>query len=265
MKTQIVGLVDLGESLSVNLAYLAKKLNSLQTSFEFDDAGTITSDALGDPEVQGKWYDIPRLFDLVRKLKTSRYDYVVGITDCRITHTGESPPSPDRDYFSLSDFENVAIISVSKSLLKYNSPGKTILQFVGFLLTAEVAIMAARTNLTHYGNIHCVFNECEDRDLLPGCIESGEICMTCVAKIKKANIPDTCLDSIRKILRWCRRNSWPHAFARTIQHPVTVVILGVGIGWFTSIFVGKDSYLLMLAIMLLPICVVLYLAKQSHA
>ncbi len=265
MKTQIVGLVDLGERLPVNLADLAKKLNRLQTSFEFDDAGAITSDALGDPEVEGKWYDIPRLFDLVRKLKTSRYDYVVGITDCRITHTGESPPSPDRDYFSLSDFENVAIISVNKSRLKYNSPGKTVLQFVGFLLTTEVAIMAARTNLTHYGNIHCVFNECEDTDLLPGCIESSEICMSCVAKIKKANIPDAILQSLQKILRWCSRNSWQHAFTRTMQHPITGIAVGVGVGWFTSIFVGKGSYLFMLAIMLLPVCVVLYLSKQSHA
>lgn len=265
MKKHVVGLVDLGERLPLNLVSLAKKLNSLQTSFEFDDAGVITSDALGDPDVEGKWYDIPRLAVLVRRLGTPRYDYVVGFTNCRITHTEELPPSPERDYFSRSDFKKVAIISVSKSLLKHHSAGKTIIQFAGFLLIAEVAIMTAKRNLTHLGNIHCVFNECEDRDLLSGCIESGEICANCVTEIKKANVPDSTLASVRNILRWCSRNSWQHAFTRTMQHPVTGLALGVGIGWFTSLFVRKDYYLLMLGLTLVPICVALYMAKRSHA
>lgn len=265
MKKHSVGLVDLGERLPLSLKALAKKLNSLQASFEFDDAEVITSDALGDPDVEGKWYDIPRLFVLVERLASSRYDYVVGVTNCRITHTEEQPPSPDRDYFSRSDFEKVAIISVNKSLLEYHSAGKTIMQFAGFLLIAEVAIMSAKKNLTHYSNPHCVFNECEDKDMLSDCIESGEICATCVNEIKKANIPDSTLANFRKILRWCRTNSWRLAFARMIQHPVTGLALGVGIGWFTSVFAGKDYFPLMLGLTLLPICVVLYLAKRSHA
>jgi hypothetical protein len=265
MKKHTVGLVDLGERLPLSLKALAKKLNSLQVSFEFDDAGVITSDALGDPDVEGKWYDIPRLFVLVGRLAPSRYDYVVGVTNCRITHLEEQPPSTDLDYFSRSDFKKVAIISVNKSLLKYHSAGKTTVQFAGFLLMAEVAIMSAKKNLTHYGNPHCVFNECEDKELLSDCIESGEICATCVNEIKKANIPDSTLATFRKVMRWCGTNSWRLAFARTIQHPVTGLALGVGIGWFTSVFAGKDYYPLMLGLMSLPICVVLYLAKKSYA
>jgi hypothetical protein len=265
MKKHRVGLIDLGERLPLKVMGLAKKLNSLQRTFEFEQAGVLTSATLGDPEVEAKWYDIPRLFALVRTLATSRYDYVVGITNCRITHTEDQLPSPERDYFSRSDYEKVAIISVSKSLLKYHSAGKSISQFAGFLLISEIAIMAAKKNLTHYGNIHCVFNECEDRELLSGCIESGEICDNCVTEIKKANIPDGTLASVRKILRWCGKNSWRHAFTHAMQHPMTGLALGVGIGWFTSLFVGKHYYLLMLGLTLLPICVAIFLAKRSHA
>lgn len=260
-----VGLIDIGEWLPLNVVNLAKTLNRLQTSYQFDNAGVITSDAIGEPDVEGKWYDIPRLADLAKERRSGNYNFVVGITDCRITHTSEGPPSSDRDYFSRSDFKEVAIISVNKSLLKYNPMGKTIRQFAAFLLIQEVAIMTAKKNLTHYGNVHCAFNECEDRDLLPGCIESGEICASCVAAIKKANIPDSTLTSLQSILEWCSRNSWRHAFGRTIQNPVTTLVLGGGIGWFAALFVGKEHYLIMIAIVLLPIIVTLYLAKNSHA
>ncbi len=265
MTKRAVGLIDMGERLPLNVRNLAKTLNRLQTSYQFNDAGVITSDALGEPDIEGKWYDIPRLAALAKDRASGRFDFLVGITNCRITHTREDPVSSDRDYFSRSDFREVAIMSVNKSLLKYHPTGKSILQVAAFLLISEVAIMTAKTDLNHFDNPYCVFNECEDRNLLADCIESGEICHRCESIMNKANIPNSTIASLRSILEWCSKNSWGHACAKTIQNPATLLIAGTGIGWFTSLFFGKENYLIMIGIIALAIIVTLYLAKTSHA
>lgn len=267
MRRTTVGLVSFGERLPIRAARLASKLNGLQASYQFDDAGIITAAVLGSPDVEGKWYEIQKLQDLVNTRYANRYDLLVGITDCRITETETDEPgkSVERDYFSRSDFNKAAILTVNKSALRYKPPNKSLEQFAAFLIITEVAIMTAKTNLTHFDNNHCIFNECEDRELLSTIIEHGEIGPECLAKIKNANVSDSELRSIRRVLRWCRTNSISNIVAQLLRDPLLTLVAGAGIGWLASIFMSKEQYPTVIGVIALLFIVKLFKFKNPGA
>ena len=275
MKKATVGIVGLGEKLPIDIEKLVALLNRRQKSYEFDFAGVITADVVGDPDIRNNWYDIPRLTKLVTARTAAHYDYVVGVTKTPITHSEDFPsassgdipfPPPKLDYFSRSDYRRVAIITVQKSLLDAHTGGKPLLQVAAFLTVTEVLIMTAKENLTHYGDPDCAFNDCEDRDLLRGCIESGMICSArCMGKLKSANVPDSTIESVKHVLRWCSRPTWGHAVKCTFQNAYVGLAIGTGIGWLSALYIGKDQYMLMIGVTLIPISVVLFLAKKNNA
>lgn len=265
MKKMTVGLIDLGEHLPFQLSKLAKNLNGLQASYDFQEVGKIPSSVLNAQElVRGIWYDIPHLWKLVGDSAPYRCDFVVGVTAGRITHKQEKPRAPDFDYFSRSDFKRVAIVSVNKSLLGYNSPGKTILQFVTYLLIQEVAIMTAKRSLNHFGSEPCLFNDCEDKGMLSTCIENGLICKDCRDNMTEAGIAGSVIASVGSVHAWCGKNSWSQALTTTVRHPAAGIALGTGIGWFMTLFVGRDGYLIVVGITLLPLVMITYISRKTR-
>ncbi len=259
-----VALIDIGEYLPLSLKNFSKELDSMQVSFYFEEAGSITSDVLGNPDVDDDWYDVSTMFNLMKKkISSDDYHFIVGITQSKITDKTELAGKTEKDYFSQSDLQQHSIISVNKQVLKYNSPNKGNNKYVAHLLMNELLRNLAKKSLNHLGQKPCLFNECEDRSILSECIEQSRICHNCLAELKKNNVSDSILKDVSKILAWCRLNSWEFAFKNILQHPFSVLGLGIGLGWFTSVFITKEYYPIILAITILPVFIVFLLSRFS--
>lgn len=121
-KTQ-VGLVDLGERLPIRMRKVERQLNKRLRSFHFQTLSPVTVGKIGQPRIENEWYDVEQLFECVRSHQSfSDVDLLVGITHAKMT---ERPPSqlPDRrDYFSLSDYAKVSVISLNDAVRQHAPP-----------------------------------------------------------------------------------------------------------------------------------------------
>jgi hypothetical protein len=262
MSAYEVGLVDIGEDLPFNVQRLATKLNSLQLAFHFQEAGVITAQVQGDPDIEEEWYDTTRLLELISaKADSNQLDFIIGLTRSKITNKLELSTKPDKDYFSMSDFKKLSVISVNGKVLKYNPKHKSIEAYVAHLIIGELLINLSRENLSHLGEVLCVLNECEDRDTLSDCIKAGRICTACVAKLKEKNVGDSVIASAKKVLSWSTRNTWGYSVKNILLHPVPSLAFGVGLGWFTSEFVPSPFYPVMIIVILVAAISVMLLTR----
>jgi len=264
MKPLTVGLVDFGERLPLSLPTLAKTLNGLQTSYRFDDADVITADVLGAPDIESKWFEIPRLLPLLKNRCRTNNDFFVGVTNCRITHSKELQQFQDSDpeYFSRSDLDRFAIVSVHALVLRHTSPGTEMQQYAAFSIITELLNMTAKMNLNHDDNKHCAMYECGDRDELGHIIREGLLCPKCRSALKRANVSDDIITSAERVLKWSSRNSWRFTFSRTLEHPAIALLMGTSVGWFSCTFLPKQSYPIVAALTLLPILVMLFIMRR---
>jgi hypothetical protein len=258
-----VGLVDLGDYLPFRLSKLARKLNSLQANFDFEELDAITSDSLGPPDVEGKWHDVPRLWEKIVPPDGSPFAYVIAVTHCRITNTHEIDDTCDKDYFSLGDKKRVAVISMNPAVLKFNSPRKDVTKYLAFLVIGELLLLHTKGHSYHSDNTPCLFNNCEDRDLFQVCIDAGSICPACEAALTRMNVSTAMRESARQIVLWASTNSWRDAILASLSHPAGALCIGVGLGWFTAYYVSKAFYVWMALATFLPSIVLMLIAKYK--
>jgi hypothetical protein len=234
-----VALLDLGEQTSVNLDNLARKLNSLQSSFMFTIVAPITLAKIGDPTIETDfvtWYEFEPLFDLLRHHDCfAQYRYVIGVTHLPMTEKAEDREKDRGAYFSLSDQDKVAVVSLNERVTIYNSPLKSIDQYLSYLILCELLIMLCKHDLIHTLNNFCLFDDCVDRPNFSGCIEQGKICERCHSHLKDYGLGQKLLADVFKVLKWCRTNSVSESIKKTALHPLTMLFLGFVFGWFSPL------------------------------
>ncbi len=264
-----VALLDLGELLQVNLSRLARKLNSLQSSFTFTTVAPITSAKLGEPSIQEEWnawYEFTPMFDLLRHHDCfTQYSYIIGITHLGVTERLADTGKSGGEYFSLSDIEKVAVISLNANVLKHNSPSKNTYQYLAHIVVCELLIMLCKKDLIHAKNNFCLFDDCVDRALFRQSIELGEICEECRSELKKHNISNKVITDVLAVLQWCKTDPIKYSVVNTIIHPFTLLSIGTGFGWFGSAFVRPNHYVAVLCLLLsIPLCVFIYKRCRSR-
>jgi hypothetical protein len=266
-----VALLDFGERLEVNkvnLEYLARKLNSLQSSFVFTIEAPITSARIGDPSIEddrGAWYELEPMFDVLRRHDCFvHYSYVIGITHLCMTEKNAHSGKTWGDYFSLSDKEKVAVISVNQNVFRYNSPSKNVYQYLSYLIVLELLIMLCKTDLIHTKSNYCFFDDCVDRSSFTRCIDLGEICEECHAELKRCNIGEEVINNVMAVLKWCKTKSMRYSTVTALSHPLTLLALGGILGWFGSALVAPGHYLAALCPLLVPVFVFVYVRYLSR-
>jgi hypothetical protein len=224
----------------------------LQASYLFENAGEVVPEAIGEPDANGIWFHLPRMWTILEKHFGDRgYQYLIGISNCRITHTQDEPETAEvRDYFSLSDLKSLAVIGVNDHSIKYKPRAKTAAQYAAFLVAHELAIMTAKLDLTHNGSMKCVFNDCADRTRLAESIDHGVISPTRVALMKERNVP---VESLQKIFDWARKNSLSYRISFTALHPASIFAAGICLGSWAALYVSKETfkYLLLAAVLII--------------
>lgn len=267
MELYKVALMDVGEMASVDLNTLSWKLNALQRSFQFSTVSPIPSEALGDPDVQGQWYNIRRLFDHINAHpRSSDYDFLVGITAFKMTDRRDPRAKTEKDYFSFSDLQKASVVSVNPSVLIHKSESKSIYQYISFLMMGELLCNITKKYLLH-DTIHgCLFDECEDRSSLIQGIEAARICEDRIAAIKTVGVAQLVIDDVHTVLNWCSRNTWHFAIGSAAKNPFVYfsIALGAGFSWLASEFITKFFGLFVFLFSLVPPLVILYRYKLSH-
>ena len=258
-----VALLDLGERLQVNLDWLARKLNSLQSSFTFTTVAPVTSAKIGDPNIQedwNTWYEFEPMFCLLRCHGCfTKYSYIIGITHLAVTERVEDTGKSGGEYFSLSDIEKVAVISLNANVLKHNSPSKSAYQYLAHIMVCELLIMLCKKDLIHAKNNFCLFDDCVDRALFRQSIELGEICEECRSKLKKHNISNKVITDVLAVLKWCKTDLIKYSVRKTLLNPFTLLSIGTGFGWLGSAFVKPNHYLAVLfSLLSIPVFVFIY-------
>lgn len=249
MKSKSVALVDLGESLPIRLDDLASSLNALQSGFDFTHVGTVTLEAVGDPDVDEVWYSTRLLFNVLRSLvQTNEFDLVVGITHLALARTDDNGKEIDRNYFSLSDLDKLSVVSTHQNVMLHKSPWRTDLQYVAYLVIGELLINLTRKDLMHLMANNCLFDDCVDRSRLAQCMDRSHICNACRSKLKRDNVSEKLISDVESVLGWCKKTTAKLALTYSVGHPLTAFFLGIGLGWFLQIFAVREYYLPMLIV-----------------
>lgn len=252
MNTLKAGIIDLGEQLPL-LDSLIARLDRIQSSFFFEKGLPITSAVLGEPNVDDEWYGKKKLLDLIAaKADQSKYAFLVAVTNVKMTDEAEKNSKPDKDYFSISNKKNIAVISVNQKVYKRASAGTKIVQFVAYLAIFELFTMFIKRTLTHFNSVPCLFNECEDRDFIAECIDSGKICAACRAVLKEQNVSDQMLKDAEKIIRWCSRETTLSSLTAPFRNPIVTLVFGAALGWVLKTYVNQKFSLLVLLIAIVP-------------
>ena len=249
-----VALVDLGESLSIDLTKLGNKLNSLQNSWRFRVVNARPH--LGKPDVDDIWFYIDRLLlELHNHKPAVNFDIVVGITHVRLENRDGSLGLPDKDFFSLGDTKRYAL--ATDAMRQWNSPGKDLYQYFAFLVIGEVLQITAGTDMCHQEKAICLFDDCADRNEFGPAIERSRLCKPCLQKLDKAQVADDILKDVQRVLDWCRRSRWARSMQMSVANPLVALVFGTAVGWATSIYIPREWYKLVLAMVLLVFGLVL--------
>ncbi len=171
---------------------------------------SISAEALGEPGVKGRYYDLGLLFEtLLAHRKADQYDLVVGFTHFEITEGDRKQYDANEiGYFSLSNWRNAAMISRHPNIVKHSSPLRDIYQYAQFLLAGELLGMLSRNeDLFHEQPARCLFEECEAREDFRLALESATICVQSRAALKTAGVSESAINAVEKILKSVRRSS----------------------------------------------------------
>lgn len=234
-----VRLVEVGEGLPVRIDKLARRLNRLQTEWLFQVGGSVTSEALGNPDVGDHSYNAQNLHSQLRQFAQPG-ELVVGITHVRVAAKPSGARRFESDYFSIGDFSQVSVITLHRSVAEYRGPTVTLEQYLGHLLVGEILMLSAGVNLSHTASKHCVFDECQDRTTLRDCIDRAWICEDCVAKLKQRNVGTRVIEAAGGVLRWSKRNHLSFVLRFTLSHPITSLCVGTAFGWYISAVIQPD-------------------------
>ena len=234
-----VALVDLGENLSISVSKLAKTLNSLQRTWAFKVVDAQPN--IGNPDDEDIWYRIDRLWlELDRHLPTQEFEFVIGLTHVRLANQDRAVGAVERDYFSLSDRDRLAVIT--EAMQQWNPQNKDLYQYFSFLIVGELLTLMAKIDLFHQSKELCLFDDCADRAEFSRAIQRGKISSPCRVALQDANVPDQAVKDALRVLTWCRRNTAARAFKMTINDPLVSLTVGTGIGWAAGAFIGTERY-----------------------
>lgn len=193
------------------------------------------------------WYSTGSLFGVLEKrVPLEDFDLVVGLTHLPLARTDSAGTVIDKNYFSLSDLGKLSLVSTHSNVMTFKSEWKTEDQYVAYLIAGELLINLAGQDLMHLLANNCLFDDCVDRTRLAQCMNKSHICAQCSLKLKKASISKSVILEVESLLQWCKKTKARTALAYSLNHPVTGFSVGIGLGWFTSIFITGEHYALML-------------------
>jgi hypothetical protein len=253
-----VALLDAGERLRVKLPLLVRKLNSLQHSFLFEAADSMTLETLGEPDVEYEFYSVQSFYTKLKARRDYRkFDYMIAITDLKITDPQEVQLR-DKRYFSTGDKHKLAVVSANRSVLEFASPLKDEYQYVAYLVMCELLlnIVGTHDELLHAAPRRCLFDECNDLTSLKECIEDGSICPHCFVKLKDNNISDRILEDVNTVLIWCKKNRIIISLRHTASDPWFILIVGAAVALPATWYIPQSRYKLLVAIVFVAIAAV---------
>lgn len=229
-----VGLVDLGENLLIKLPRLAKRLNKVQRTFQFCVLEARPN--IGPADVADQWNEVNKLFQELSAVHGAQpINFVVGVTHVRFTDPQETEGRVEKDYFSKSDCQKFTVIT--EAMARHNSPRKSIYQYCAYLMIEGLLINMCQISLNHLEVRYCLFDECEDRVQFRLCIDRGQICKWCEAKLKECGMDEQTLKDVNRVLRWYKRDTFTSSIIGTFQTPWVTLALGVSFGWLLRNFV----------------------------
>ncbi len=126
----MVGLVEVGEPLPLKLEKLARRLNSLQSEFGFQVIDSITNEALGNPDVGDHSYNATSVFSKLSRFAGKSDCLIIGVTKVRVAAKPAGAKRFETDYFSISDFSQLAIISTHQSVTGFRGSTVNMDQYV---------------------------------------------------------------------------------------------------------------------------------------
>jgi translation initiation factor 1 (eIF-1/SUI1) len=268
-KIKKVALIGLGEESKINLKRLARKLNSLQKTFYFAYQGNIEGGKIGNPAVENLYYDFIVLFEKINlHLSLPDHDFVIAVTDYRITDANEPPPRFEtRDYFSNSDGKRLSLVSTNDKIYIYNPKLKNEYHYTAYQIASELLINTTKQDLMHARSDGCLFDDCEQRETFRRSIKESFICSTCANNLRDLHVDGQIIEDVQKILDYCRKNDSKNSLIKALLNPITTLFVGAWIGWLLSLISlsqGSPSLVITVAILvtlttlLIPLIIFIY-------
>jgi hypothetical protein len=220
-----IALVNLGGLLPFNITKLANDLNRLKNQKLFVFHPIALSVDLPDRDLP-HGYSLHSLYQTVSNaLAGSGYSFGIGITHEILEDTR----------FNWHDTEKgVGCITIDQAEV-YNPAGRTIYQYVAYLVLCEALCITGRTQFEHRERFYCLFDECLERMDLKACLMRPHI--HCKDRLKAVGFTDRDIDSAEAILHYVKKRHFSNVLAVAFSKWYTGVILGILISSSINLFI----------------------------
>ena len=217
-----VALVPVGRRDELDLAHLAKQLNSKQTANEprFEFAVAL---AVPLPKRKGRrLYEDTEILPVVKNVLRNHggYQYAIGITSAPLEensfnrHSCATGPEATR---------NAGIITIG-DWKRYTPPGVSIEQYVAFLVMCEsVCLHSGFEEWTH--KPECLFDLSNEKHDLIVSLLHADICKDCEEQDQLQKVTEF-LPNVRRVLRWVHRVSFASLVRDAVGKPIWMITLG---------------------------------------
>lgn len=211
-----IALVILGPQLRFDLNKLVRRLNGMQTLFNYFLVTPPVHD-LGEPDEKHVYSDEVYFSRIEKRISGSQYDLGIGITYERLQQSSFNRHDHMHGYgvVTMADFE------------KFTPRDKTLDQYLAYLLLCESFCLAGHQHFEHRAQKFCLFDECIELYDLFKCLQRPRICRDiCEKRLLNSGFTEHDLLQARLVLDYVGRTSLMQVLDRSINNPVSGFFLG---------------------------------------
>lgn len=211
-----IAIIDLGGLSGINYRKLARKVNSLQTTFRY----VVVSPAVTDLGIKDELhvYTYNRLFSLIKShLEGTECKFGVGIIHERLEKDAFNHHSVD---------ERVGVITV-RDYEEYIPFGRSKEQYVTYLLICETLCLIGGVDFEHQENRNCLFDWCIEKPHFRQCMEFAIIDKFCTARLTREGcFTQNEITDAHKILDYTARANINEIAKEALSNPFTNLFIG---------------------------------------
>src|SRR5262249_30756640 len=162
---------------------------------------------------------------------TSRYDCVIGVTHVPLATRDAASGKVWPDYFSDSDRSKCGVVTTHRRALEQKGTNRTELQYVAYLIAEILLSIWAKRTVMHVFSDSCLFDQLEDKASLADAMRRPYICDQSKVTLKQANVPDSAIRDVERILAWACRTQWGTIWRATLTSAPVSLVGGLAAGW----------------------------------
>jgi hypothetical protein len=246
--------VERGGRKDVDLEALARKLNNLQSLFEYRVISA--SLIMGEYTFDHGYRDETYYETMKDRIRSSEFRWAIAVT----------PEELEEGAFNRhSQGEGLGIVTV-ESYERFIPPDSSLLRYLAYLVLCESFCIVSGQHLEHREARYCLFDMCHRKSDLTECLRRPSIHNECVTRLRRLGFTNSDLEQAYRILRYVGKPEVLHILKQAVATPGGGFLVGVASGLLANLLVQfSPVWSVYVAIACLVGLVLLAVSRYSRA